>query len=107
MIDYIIRLCFGMGLEVSRSISFIITLDGFTKFMRKATLLFRDASGTFYYDRWKPIVEGIVNLFLSLIFVHIFPNDYKVVGVIVATIIPEEWHLAEAISFASKLFTKN
>lgn len=87
VIDQIIRLCFGTGLEVSRTVSFIITLDGFIKFMRRSVLLFRDASGTFYYDRWKPIAEGIVNLGLSLLFVQVFPEDYRVAGVIAATII--------------------
>ena len=85
--DQVVRLCFGAGLEVSGMVSFIITLDGFIKYMRKATLLFRDASGTFYYDRWKPIVEGITNLGLSLLFVRIFPEEYRVAGVIAATII--------------------
>ena len=87
VIDQIIRICFGAGLEVTRTISFIITLDGFIKFMRRATLLFRDASGTFFYDRWKPIIEGIVNLVLSLLFVQVFPEEYRVAGVIAATII--------------------
>ena len=87
VIDQMVQLCFGTGLEISRTVSFIITLDGFIKFMRKSALLFRDASGTFYYDRWKPIVEGIVNLGLSLFFVQTFPERYRVAGVIVATII--------------------
>ena len=87
VIDQIVRLFFGTGLEVSRTVSFIITLDGFIKFMRRSALLFRNASGTFYYDRWKPIVEGIVNLGLSLLFVQVFPEDYRVAGVIAATII--------------------
>lgn len=87
VIDEIVRVCFGPGLEMSRSIAFIITLNQFTAFMRKTALLFRDASGTFYYDRWKPIGEGIANLMLSLVFVNIFPEEYRIVGVIVATII--------------------
>ena len=87
VVDEAVRLCFGDGLAVSHSISFVITLNQFTKFMRKTALLFRDASGSFYYDRWKPIAEGVANLILSLIFVQVFPEEYKVVGVIVATII--------------------
>ena len=87
MIDHVVRLCFGAGLEVSRTVSFIITLDGFIKFMRRSALLFRDASGTFYYDRWKPIAEGVVNLGLSLLFVQVFPEEYRVAGVIAATIV--------------------
>lgn len=55
--------------------------------MRRSQLLFRNASGTFYNDRWKPVIEGIANLFLSLLFVNIFPDEYRVAGVIVATII--------------------
>lgn len=87
MCDQIIRLCFGAGLEISRIVAFIITLNSFVQFMRKATLLFRNATGTYYYDRWKPPVEGVINLSLSLLFVRIFPDGLKVVGVIVATII--------------------
>lgn len=87
VIDSVIQLLFGVGMEVSKSVSFVITLNEFTKFLRRATLLFRNASGVFYFDRWKPLVEGIANLILSLVFVLIFPEELKVVGVIVATII--------------------
>jgi hypothetical protein len=59
--------------------------------MRQAVMMFRDGTGTFYNDRWKPIAEGISNLILSVAFVKIFQqlwgNDMAVVGVIVATII--------------------
>ena len=55
--------------------------------MRKAPLLFRDATGTFYNDRWKPLIEGAVNVVLSVAFVKLFPEDLSVVGVIVATIL--------------------
>lgn len=87
VIDDLIFLFFGPDLEMSRSIVFIITLNSFTQYMRKTLLLFRNASGSFYYDRWKAVGEGIVNLGLSLLFVNVFPENYRVVGVIVATII--------------------
>ena len=87
VIDDVILMCFGPGLEMSRAISFIISLNGFVSFFRTATLLFRNASGTFYYDRWKPILEVVMNLILSLIFVNVFPDEYKVIGVIVSTIV--------------------
>lgn len=87
VIDDAIALCFGDGLEVPRAVTFFITLNQFTSFMRKTSLLFRDASGTFYHDRWKPLVEGIINLVLSIMFVNMFPGDYRVAGVIAATVI--------------------
>lgn len=83
IIDNLVSFCFGAGLELERSVSFVITLNYFIQFMRQATLLFRDATGTFYNDRWKPLIEGCINIILSVAFVLLF----GVVGVIAATIL--------------------
>lgn len=83
IIDNLIAILFSADLVVEKSISFVITLNGFIQFMRSSTLVFRDATGTFYNDRWKPLIEGIVNIVLSVLFV----NWIGVTGVIVATII--------------------
>ena len=87
IIDNLVVLCFdetmGTELLLDRSIAFVITLNYFIQFMRQSALLFRDATGTFYYDRWKPLVEGGINIVLSIAFVLWF----GIVGVIVATII--------------------
>lgn len=91
IIDDLICFCFGENLNMSKSISFVITVNYFIQFMRQSTLLFRDATGLFFYDRWKPLFEGIANVILSIVFVYLFEilfnKDYAVVGVIVATII--------------------
>ncbi len=83
IIDNLIGILFSADLVVSKSISFVITLNGFVQFMRQSTLLFREATGTFYNDRWKPLFEGALNIVLSVVFVHWI----GVTGVIVATII--------------------
>lgn len=87
VIDNLVDILFGANLEMARAVAFVITLNYFIQFMRQAANLFRDATGTFYYDRWKPIFEGISNIILSVLFVLVFPEEFKVVGVIVATII--------------------
>lgn len=91
IIDDLIALLFGTQLILSKTTSFVITLNYFIQFMRQATLTFRDASGTFYYDRWKPLAEGGVNLVLSIAFVMLtqktMGDEVAVVGVIIATII--------------------
>ena len=87
VIDSVVGLLFGPDVLMARQIAFIITINQFTQYMRSSLILFRNASGTFYNDRWKPVVEGVANLILSLFFVVSFPYAYKVVGVIVATII--------------------
>ena len=87
VIDDIIVLFFGAGLELPKVISFIITYNYLIQFMRNTVVVFRDAAGTFYHDRWKSLVEGVLNIILSILFVLIFPEEYKVTGVIAATII--------------------
>jgi len=81
--DNLIAVLFSSELIVSKSVSFVITLNGFIQFMRHSTLMFKDATGSFYADRWKPLCEGICNIILSILFVHFF----GVVGVLIATII--------------------
>lgn len=91
VIDNLIAVLFGAGLELNKPVLFAITVNYFLQFMRQSTLLFRDASGTFYNDRWKPLAEGITNLVLSIVLMLVFKTyvgeEFAVLGVIVATII--------------------
>ncbi|MDE6201021.1 MAG: hypothetical protein K2M47_03990 [Clostridiales bacterium] len=87
VIDNLVAGLFGRDLKLVKSISFVITVNYFIQFIRRSTILFRDASGTFYHNRWMPICEGLLNIALSILFVKVFPGEYNVVGVIVATII--------------------
>lgn len=91
VIDNVVTLCFGGGLILSKSVTFVITVNYFIQFMRQSTLLFRDASGTFYHDRWKPLLESLLNLVLSigcvLLFNYLWGEEIAVIGVIAATII--------------------
>ena len=83
IIDDVVTICFGPNLELSKDISFVITLNYFIQFTRQSVLTFRDATGTFYNDRYKPIFEGILNIILSISLVYVC----GVTGVIIATII--------------------
>ena len=83
VIDNLIGILFGGGLTLDTATVRIITINYFIQFMRKSALLFRDSTGTFYNDRWKPLAEGIVNIVLSIWFV----NRFGVGGVLIATII--------------------
>ena len=83
VIDNVITLFFGNKLELVKSISFVITLNYFIQFLRTSTLMFRSSTGTYYYDRWKPLVEGTINIILSIALINIV----GITGVIIATII--------------------
>ncbi len=83
VIKDIVGLFFGTDLLLDKSVPLVITINYFIQFIRHSVLLFRDATGTFYYDRWKPVIAGTINVVLSIALVHII----GLVGVIVATII--------------------
>ncbi len=87
VINNLIAILFADNLALAKSVPIIITVNYFIQFMEQSVRLFKDASGMFYYDRWKCVFEAALNIGLSILFVFIFPADYKVVGVIVATII--------------------
>ena len=83
IIDNLVAVLFAPDLIMAKSVAVVVTINGFIQFMRQSTFMFRDATGTFYNDRWKPLFEGILNLVLSLLLVQ----KLGVIGVIVATII--------------------
>ncbi len=68
---------FPMGIVLS--IVAVFYLNG----MRKVTLTFRDAMGLFWYDRYKPVFEIIINLAASLFLVV----RLGVVGIFLGTVI--------------------
>ncbi len=54
---------------------------------RQMLLTFKSAAALWRQDRWKPVVAGAVNLTLSFAFVIFLPEEYKLDGVIFATIV--------------------
>ena len=54
---------------------------------RQPVLTFKDAAGLWRKDRWKPLIAGLANLALNLLFIIILPPDYKLDGVILSTIL--------------------
>jgi O-antigen/teichoic acid export membrane protein len=81
--DAFVGAWFGRELVAEKAVVAVLVVNGFVQFMRTNTLTFRDASGAFYYDRWKPLAEGLCNVVLSVILVQYI----GVVGVIAATVV--------------------
>jgi hypothetical protein len=87
VIDDLVCVFYGSNLQLATEIKLAITLNYFVQFLRQSALVFRDATGTFYHDRWKPLIEGVVNFAISLLLVNILPEEYRVAGVVLANII--------------------
>ena len=76
---------------------------------RQMLLTFKSAATLWRQDRWKPIVAGIVNLAFNFAFVIYLPDNYKLDGVVLSTIIgyvfiqiPWETHVVFANFFTKK-----
>lgn len=74
-----------LGKEYIFNIGTVAVIIGcfYLKGMRRSCLTFRDALGIFWYDRYKPIVESIINLVASII----LGKEYGVAGIFIGTII--------------------
>lgn len=64
-----IELWIGKKYFLSQNIVLILVVNFYIAGMRKSVLTFKEAAGLFYNDRWKSVVEAIVNLIFSLILV--------------------------------------
>lgn len=88
IINQLVSLFFGSDLLIDSLTVMIITVNYFIQYLRQSVLAFKDASGIFYVDRVKPIVEGLLNLVLSITFVLLLRGTgYEIIGVISSTII--------------------
>lgn len=73
----------GENLLLEISIVFLLVLRFYFEQIRKVILTYKDASGMWWADKWRPIVGCIVNLTLNIIFV----KTIGIAGVMLSTII--------------------
>ena len=68
---------FSEAVVAAMAFSFYLT------YMRKTVLMFRDASGLYWNDRYKPLAESVINLVASIY----LTINYGIIGVVVGSII--------------------
>ncbi len=54
---------------------------------RQVVLIFRDAAGLWHKDRWKPLVSALIHLILNILVIFYLPENYKLDGIILSTIL--------------------
>ena len=67
LLNPFIAMSFGEKYVFDVPVVFVLCLNFYLNGMRNAVLTFRDSMGLFYYDRYKAIVEAVLNLFLSIV----------------------------------------
>ena len=81
-----ISLWLGSSFLFDHFVVFVITLNFYITGMRKSALTFREATGAFYYDRWKPIFESVINIVASIILAKKLGTAGVFLGTIISTL---------------------
>lgn len=69
----------------------VLVINFYLYGMRRPVLTFRDASGAFWNDRFKPIFESIINLLASVALAHRFGLMGIFLGTLVSTVTTSLW----------------
>ena len=83
LINPFIIIWVGNEYVFSYDVVFLIVLNFYIQGLRASVLTFRNALGLFWYDRYKPIFESIINLVASVY----LATQYGVSGVLLGTVI--------------------
>ena len=65
----------------------VLTVYTYLKIMKQAMVVFKNAAGVFYEDRFVPLVESLVNIVASIICAKIFGVSGIIMGTIISTMV--------------------
>lgn len=86
-----ITLWLGEEYLLSISVMFVIVVSFYITGMRRTAIIFRDALGLFWYDRYKPIFEVVINLIVSIILTQKIGLAGVFIGTIISTLTTSFW----------------
>ena len=91
LLNPFIMLWLGEDYLMSTIIESMIVINFYIKGMRRITLIFRDSFGLFWNDRYKPLVEVIINLLVSAILAQYFGIIGVLFGTFISTMTTSFW----------------
>lgn len=86
-----ITIWLGSEYLFSIDIVLVLAINFYITGMRKAVLTFRDATGLYWEDRYKPFAEAAINLIFSIILVKIFGTIGVFIGTFISTMTTCFW----------------
>jgi len=86
-----VELSFGPQYVFGTEITFVLCLNFYFTGMRQATLVFRDSLGLFWYDRYKSLVEALINLVVSIVLGYYFGVAGIFLGTLCSTVTTSLW----------------
>lgn len=91
LLNPFVEMSFGKNYLFKKEIVLILCINFFVTGMRKATLIFRDSLGLFWFDRYKAVVEAVLNLIVSIFLVQKFGTVGVFIGTFISTIFTSAW----------------
>jgi len=86
-----IVLWIGSEFLLANNIVAIIILNFYIMGMRASVMVFRNTMGLFWNDRYKPLLESIINIVASIILMHYFGLIGILIGTFISTITTSFW----------------
>lgn len=91
LLNPFVKLWVGESFAISEVTIVFIGLNFFIVQIRRAVLTFRDALGLYWFDRYKPLIESLLNILLSIYFVKLYGLSGVLIGTIISMILTSVW----------------
>ncbi len=91
LLNPFVKVSFGKQYLFPSSVVLILCINFFINGTRKAVLTFRDSLGLFWYDRYKAVVEAVLNIILSILLVRGLGTLGVFIGTFISTVATSVW----------------
>jgi len=91
LLDPFVTLSFGEKYLFSRDVVFVLCLNFYLNGMQNAVRTFKDSMGLFWYDRYKAVVQAVLNIVVSLILVKFLGVIGVFLGTTVSIVLTAFW----------------
>lgn len=91
LLNPFVELAFGKKYLFPREIVLILCINFFINGTRKAVIIFKESTGAFWYDRYKAVVEAVLNLVISIVLVLKFGIFGVFAGTFFSTVLTSVW----------------
>jgi len=87
LLDAFIALWIGEAYCMGLGVSLVVSINYYFLGVQRTAEHFKSACGLFWQDRFRVLIESVINLIISILFVLILPMEWKVLGVLLGTLI--------------------
>ena len=91
LLNPFISLWIGKEYTLNILVVLVIVVNSYFTIIRKTTLVFRNAMGLFWKDRYKPLLESVINLVVSIFLTYKFGLIGVFLGTVVSTLTTSFW----------------